>query len=386
VEAKTNATAHWPTCPVASPPTFTETDPDPIISALISDYEGRTSRTLFDGDPVRLLLLTIAYELARQRSQIQEAAEQNLIQFATGDNLEFLADLYGLSRRPAQKATTTLEFSTGGSPAGSNITVPKGTKAASEDGSVVFKTDEEVILQSGDTTVTAAATAVDAGTQANDLVAGQVKTLVNSISGISSVQNTTETTGGADQESDNALRERARAEPERFAVAGPRTAYVETAKAARADVVDVSVFSPSKGEVEVYPLLENGQIPGADALREIELALSANDTRPLTDRVFINAATPVSYTVDVEYVIYESDQSRRSAIDAAVEDAAQDYQEWQRRRIGRDLTPDFLIGQILDIDGIKKVTVNSPTDTVLSRTEVAQQSSQTLTFAGYEMP
>jgi phage-related baseplate assembly protein len=367
-----------------TPPDFTETDPVVIESAVLTDYEGRASRTLFDGDFVRLILETMAYALARQRAEIQGAAEQNLIQFATGENLEFLAELYGLSRRPAQPAVTTLQFATDGSPAANDITIPKGTKVATEDGSVRFATDEEVVLSSGDTSVQVDATATEPGAQANGLIAGQVSEIVNPISGIASAVNTTETIDGADQESDEALRKRVRAAPETFAVAGPKGAYRQVARTARRDVTDVTVFQSAPGEVTVVPLLEEGRAPNTSQLQDVTMALSAADQRPLTDRVSVQAPTTVSYDIDLSYVIYESEQSRKEQIDAGVEAAADRYLRWQRRRLGRDITPDFLAGQVLDVSGIKRITISSPTDTVLHRTEVAQIGTKTLTFAGFE--
>jgi phage-related baseplate assembly protein len=303
---------------------------------------------------------------------------------ATGKNLEFLADLYGLTRKPAQPAETTLQFATDGSAAPSDIPIPKGTKVATEDGSVQFATDEEATLQSGDTSVAAPATATEPGAKANGLIPGQVSEIVNPISGIASAENTRVTSGGADQESDEALRKRVRAAPETFAVAGPREAYRQVARTARRDVSDVTVFQSSPGEVTVVVLLKDGRVPTAQELEDVVRATSATDRRPLTDTVLVQAPSSTDYSIGLEYVIYESERNRRSEIDGGVESATQRHIKWQRAVLGRDVNPDHLIGEVLNVDGIKRVTVNAPSALSLGRTSIAQLDAKTLTFAGYE--
>jgi len=369
---------------VAGTPAFTETDPDEIESTVLADYEGRASRTLFDGDPVRLILETMAYALARQRAEIQGAAEQNLVQFATGDNLKFLAELYGLSRKPAQPAETTLEFRTDGSPASSDIQIPKETKVATEDGSVEFATGVAATLESGDTSIQVEATATEAGADASGLISGQVSSIVNPIAGIAEAENVMQTTGGADEESDEGLRRRARKAPETFAAAGPKEAYREHVRQALRNVEDVAVLSPTAGRVEVYVLKDRGTLPTAGELADVESALSAESVRPLTDSVSAEPPIEVPYDIDAEYVAFNRYQDEEEELKSRVSATVDGYVTWQRRRIGRGVRPQELEGRIWGVEGVKRVSVTSPSVQALNRKEVASLSARSVSLSGYE--
>jgi len=367
-----------------TPPEFTETSPAPIESDVLTRYEEEARKTLFDGDPVRLILETVAYVLATQRAEIQGAAEQNLVQFADGDNLDFLGDLYALSRKPAQKATCTLQYATDGTPAGSDITIPAGTKVATQSGDVEFASDEVVVLPAGNTSVTVAGTATTAGADHNGFVAGQVSEIVNPIAGIASAQNTDKTSGGSDVESDEDFRERIRKAPETFAVGGPTQAYSAAAVAAVPGIKSAAVLNPSPGQVDVYPLREKGDLPTQTDLDEVELALSQEDVRPLTDTVTVAAPATVQYDIDVSYVILQRFEGEKTRIDQDVTAAVDNYVAWQRLQVGRDVNPDDLEGRLLQIEGIKRIDVTSPAVQVLDETQVARLNTRTVAFDTFE--
>jgi len=367
------------------PPDFTETSPGPIESDLLTTYEGEARKTLFDGDPVRLILETVAYVLAAQRSQIQGAAEQNLVQFATGDNLGFLGELYALSRKPAQNATCTLQFSTDGTPAQSDITIPVGTKVATQSGDIEFATDEEVILQSGGTSVTVGGTATTAGANHNGFVAGQVSEIVNPIAGIASAQNSDRTSGGEDIESDESFRERIQKAPETFAVGGPTEAYSAVAVAAVPGIKSAAVLTPSPGQVNVYVLREGGDLPTQTDLDDVELALSQEDARPLTDTISVKEPSTIQYDIDVGYVILKRFEGEKTRIDEDVTAAVDNYIAWQRLEVARDVNPDDLERRVLQIEGIKRVDITSPAVQVLDKTQVARLSARTVLFDSFEV-
>ncbi len=53
---------------------FAELAPAEVESAIITTYERLADKTLYDGDPVRLFLETLAYLIAMQNSVIDLAA------------------------------------------------------------------------------------------------------------------------------------------------------------------------------------------------------------------------------------------------------------------------------------------------------------------------
>ena len=96
-------------------------------------------------------------------------------------------------------------------------------------------------------------------------------------------------------ESDDALRSRAQLALEGQTTAGPRGSYVFWARSASGDVRDVSVTSPAPGEVLVTVLSHQSDgSPSAEVLAAVDNTLNAEDVRPLTDTVLVEAAAITS--------------------------------------------------------------------------------------------
>src|SRR5690606_11963296 len=104
------------------------------------------------------------------------AANQNLIGFATGANLDRLADLLGHTRHTATKAATTVRFSAS-APVGAEVVIPAGTRVAA--GSRVFLTTVTDSIEVGQTSVDIVCEAEAVGSEYNALVAGQINQIVD---------------------------------------------------------------------------------------------------------------------------------------------------------------------------------------------------------------
>jgi phage-related baseplate assembly protein len=100
-------------------------------------------------------------------------------------------------------------------------------------------------------------------------------------------------------EADASLRLRTQLSLEGFSVAGPRGAYVFHARSADGRVKDISVDTPASGTVRVTVLsseLPRG-VPSAGVLAAVTTRLNAEDVRPLSDTVLVQAAAIVTYAV-----------------------------------------------------------------------------------------
>lgn len=86
---------------------FVDADKETVQAELIGLYTSITRRTLAQGDPVRLFLLTIAEIIIQQREFINYTGKQNLLKYAVGNNLDHLGILVGVERLPASPAVTT---------------------------------------------------------------------------------------------------------------------------------------------------------------------------------------------------------------------------------------------------------------------------------------
>lgn len=81
-----------------APPEFIARDADVITAELIAEYESLSGKTLYPAQADRLMIDVIAYREMLIRTQINEAAKQNLIAFANGVMLDYLGDFFGVVR------------------------------------------------------------------------------------------------------------------------------------------------------------------------------------------------------------------------------------------------------------------------------------------------
>lgn len=148
--------------------------------------------------------------IAKREDELWQLAENiyysGYIDFATGQSLDNVAALVGYKRIPARRATGTVIFSRS-TPAPNDIIIPAGTRVATSDGTVIFKTTRAVILQTGQTQVEAPIEAIEPGSIGN-VAANTITKIVDPISGIESVNNPNPTEGGRDAETDEEFRYR----------------------------------------------------------------------------------------------------------------------------------------------------------------------------------
>ena len=150
------------------------------------------------------MMALVGEQIVRQAAVAMSRAIPSL---ATGEWLDRLAwDWYGMTRNPATKAQVTLTFSR--TDTSQADTIPKGTKVSTEDGSIVFETDDDLNIGAGEASGQITATCVEAGDKGN-VLAGTLIKLLSTLPGWS-VTNEQQAAGGTDEESDEHLRWRMR--------------------------------------------------------------------------------------------------------------------------------------------------------------------------------
>lgn len=181
-------------------------------------------------------------------------------------------------------------------------------------------------------------------------------------------------------ESDEALRQRALLAPEGYSVAGPAGAYVFHARSASGAVLDASAISPNPGEVLVTVLAatETG-IPGQDVLDAVEAAVSAEDVRPLTDLVTVQAVDVITFQVEATVATFAGPDS--SVVMAEAQRRLDDYLAGSFR-LGRDITRAGLIAALC-AEGVQNVVLTAPAaDIVVTRVQAARCTDRTIIHAG----
>ncbi len=216
-------------------PQFVPDDSQAITQELIAAYEAMTGKTLYPGQIERLLIDLIAYRETLVRTAINDTGRQNLVAFSRAPMLDYLGELVGVTRLPAQSARTTVRL-TFADPLASALPIPSGFRVETASG-IQFQTTAEVIAAAGSATIDLAVLAVEPGNAGNGYLTGQVNALVDELGvDVASVANLGVTSAGADEESDDRLRERIKLAPESFSVAGSRLAYRHHAMSAHQSI------------------------------------------------------------------------------------------------------------------------------------------------------
>lgn len=361
---------------------FAELDIATIESSILTSYENVMKTTLYPGDPARLFLESLAYVIAVQNQVIDLAGRQNLLAFAQGSHLDHIGMMVGTSRQSTSNAVTILRFTLFEALAFGHV-IPQGTRVASGDGKSIFATKSHATILSGAISVEVEAMAIEAGAKNNGLLSGQICKPVDPIAYVKTVSNISVSVLGADIESDERYRSRIQEAPENFTCAGPVASYRSHARAVHQDIEQVSVWSPKPGIVEILPVMKNGELPSAQIIKDVGIALNADTIRPLTDTVIVSPPQLVEYEIDVQWYLLKSHEALLTTTKNAVETAVENYIAWQRAMPGRDLNPTLLISY-MEQAGAKRVVVKSPMFTILTARDLAREVAINISYEGLE--
>ena len=363
--------------PLLPPPVFVNDadrlDPNLVLADMVAAFEAAAGRTLQPAQVERLVINLYAYRESLVRNAIQYAAQQNLLAYAIFPMIDYLGQLLGVGRLPAQGATTILQFTLANSLAVA-YAIAAGTQVGSNDGQYVFATNEALTIPAGTLSASVEATATVAGAGANGYLVGQINVQLEPSVLIGSVTNTTVSGGGSAPETDDHLRTRIQAAPNQFSVAGPEGAYRYFTLSADASIIDAQVTSPAPGQVNVYVLTgpitqqpsaapNNAGLASATLLSKVLALLSSDNVRPLTDTVNALAVAEVDYQIAGTITLY-SDADPASTMEAA-NTAAQNFAIALSSRIQRDIVPSQII-EALSVAGVYEVTLTAPVYTPLA--------------------
>lgn len=366
---------------------FVETDINKILSDMIAGYEAAyfeqtgEVKKLYPGDPIRIFLYSQALRELQLRVSMNEAAKQNLLKYANGENLENLGAFFKTEILEATAAYTTQRFNLSAARPTDEV-IPIGTRV-SPGNEIYFSVLEPVTIPAGTTSIDAKVYCTDKGTIGNGFTPGQINILVDPLPFNANVENIDTSHGGTDLESDDNYRNRIHLAPEGFSVAGPEGAYEYFARQYSSLISDLKITSPSDGVVDIRILLKNGVLPDTTFINGVFEYLNAKERRPLTDKLQTSAPTTTTYDLNVTYYLRSSDIAIESELKTKVEAAIDEYVTWQRSKIGRDVNPSELISKMI-VAGAKRVVVTSPIHTAISDTQIAVLGTKSATYGGME--
>lgn len=180
-------------------------------------------------------------------------------------------------------------------------------------------------------------------------------------------------------ESDSDFRRRVQLSFEGYTTAGSEGSYVFNAMTADADVKDVSITSPTPGQVNVYVLSKTGSgAASSDLLVAVNSALNSEDVRPLTDNVVVLSANITDYSIVAELVLFPGPDS--SVVLQAAQDAADAY-VLENKRLGQDVAMSAVYAT-LQQPGVQQVNLTQPSANIpIDETHAANCASIVLTVS-----
>ena len=361
---------------------------DNVKASMVADYEAFMTEaagkpyTLPRVSRERFKLYAAAAQIYQAMKYVDIKGKMDTVKYSVGDFLDLLgAFRCGATRNQAAAAVTTIRFTL--SAARASVTaIPRGTRIAA--GQLFFETSVYTEIPAGDLTADIPATCMTAGETGNGLAPGELKTLVDPVPYVQSVENTSTSSGGADRESDESFAARIFIAPGKYSTAGSRNGYEYHVQDYSSAIGGVHVSSDqAAGTVDIVFVMADGSLPSAEMISAMSQHMSAETLRPMNDLVTVRAPAEVKYTVALTYYINQSDNNRAVAIQQAVSAAVDSYIAWQRK-IGRDINPSKLLALVMGA-GAKRVQITAPTFSAIPADSIAAiDGTAAITYGGLE--
>lgn len=331
------------------------------IRGVIPDIES--------GSDVDICLHVMSQNVYQALAYLDQAAKMNLLKYSMEGYLDNLGALRGVTRVEASPSICIIRF-TLNEAQNFDVEIPSGTGIKTENQEWIWYTDESIKIPSGELYGEVQAICSTVGKQTNDISIGQINTLVNNIAYVSHAENITDTGAGADIQNDDVFRERIYLRPTSYSVAGPEDAYkywtlsysaaIDHCIVMTHDHNYTETFRPEPGEVYIYVSLTDESEPTEDFLNGLKDFLDDDTKRPLTDWVHVRALQKEIFDIDFTYYYLENSAYTTEYIPNIVQDAVDQYVEWQTEQLGRDINPQKLISFLLQTDVVKRVEVRKP--------------------------
>lgn len=200
---------------------------------------------------------------------------------------------------------------------------------------------------------------------------------------VSAADNSTTPPTEAVMESDDAFRERIQLAFDTLSVAGPEAAYKKFARDADGRVGDVSVVSPQPAYVTLT-ILQADSLTGAASPELVQIvtnAVTAEDVRPIGDRVTVQSASIVNYAINAKLYIGK-DPEAATLLQQAIANVT--AYATKQKRLGRSIRLSAIYAA-LHIDGVNRVELISPTaDVVLTPAQASYCTSISVSIGGVE--
>ncbi|MDD4255728.1 MAG: baseplate J/gp47 family protein [Methanofollis sp.] len=331
---------------------------------LAREYMG-SDIDLGDPSPLGQFLKALSYEFARTWQLLESVYYSGYLDTAQGASLDAVVAILGMERNPATTAGGTVTFARSSAAPAGGLLIPAGTQVATADSSVTFSTSAAVTLVEGGTSIGAAVQADEPGAGGNVAIA-TITAILTPVAGIETVTNAAAMAGGADTESDAALRARTRT------YAPQARATISALESALLDVDGVT----AAGIVEDFDTSSITCVVSGGADEDLLAVIEA--TRPAGIQVSLSRPDEVSITVTatVRKLAGYTDEQVQTAVSSAINSYLSGL------ALGEDIEYSDVVGAILNAEGVDGLNACSATD----GTTAADAFGETIAIAAGAKP
>lgn len=313
---------------------------------LLKDYEElfksffKESVELLESDPFKAVLEALAYREMIIRARINESIKATYLHYASGSDLDnVVANGYLITRLQGVKPTAKVEFELN-TLLNYDVIIPKGAIFSNEKAEIAVLKEDVIIKK--DTAKAEGILELDEFVQSKDT---KTEFLQTPLPFVAKIKQLSVFSGGASEESDEALRERAIMSVHRFSTAGSEKGYIYHALSASAKVASIKALNNGAGKVRVIIKSED-----ENTIEEVQKYLSADEVRPLTDEASVELAKKREFIIEAKLLLLEL--SRANEISEKINALQKDF----------DLSVDLALGFIykcLHQDGVYKSEILS---------------------------
>ena len=329
-----------------------------MLDAFKSAYYDRFSETMKIGSDEMAVSSIMSYCLAVFFSKANDKFKQRFIDTATGEYLDAIALMYGITSRPSgARATTLVEMNIHES---ADVYVA-GTIRIKDQSGHIFENAIDFSYSKGHQAIPFRA--IENGSTYNGIPIGALNEFVDEMptDTLSNPINISITSGGLDSSvyaDDNVFREWLKNEIASFAGCGTAQAYRGKAMNVDSRIWDVFVLEQGqegyeRGKVQVFVLVDDSQVSPNEIVPLVRDALQDPAFRPVGDFVVVERAMMDGRQIDGTCHITYPSRFRTQAYDRTVR-VYQEYRDDIRRKIGKPFVYGDYIKRLLvkDADGI----------------------------------
>lgn len=265
------------------------------------------------GSPTYDLLSPAAIEIALAYIELNNVLNFGFTDTTYGPYLDARASEYGLTRKPAAVATGQVTFS--GPP---SQVIPAGTRVSTGGSAPVYFVTAAAVTIGPGGSATVAAEALSPGAAGNVSV-GAINAVTGNLVGIITVTNAANFEGGADAETDDALRARILERAARPATSGNAAHYRQWALEVPG-VSDAKVYPVWDGPLTVKVVLLGDDKTAPDPSIVAAAAAHIEEVRPIGADVTVEAAAEVAINVSATLTLAPGGSlpEARDAIEAGI--------------------------------------------------------------------